>query len=200
MKIIIIGATGTIGRAVTDALASQHEVLPVGRNSGDYRADITSPSSLQSLFEENAPFDAVVCAAGEAAFNSLPDLTDGDLDLSLSSKLRGQIDLVRTGLPHLEDGGSFTLTSGILSQHPIPGSAAISMVNAGVEAFARAAVLDMPRGIRINVVSPPWISATLKEMGRDPADGLPASTVARAYVDSVESNRNGDVLDAREYQ
>ena len=200
MKIIVIGAAGTIGQAVTEALASRHDLLRVGRSSGDYQADITSPSSLQSLFEENAPFDAVVCAAGEAAFNPLPDLTDADIDLSLSSKLRGQIDLVRAGLPHVEEGGSFTLTSGILSQHPMPGSAAISMVNAGVEAFARAAALDMPRSIRINVVSPPWVSATLKEMGRDPDDGLPASTVARAYVDSVEGNRNGDVLDAREYQ
>jgi hypothetical protein len=81
--------------------------------------------------------------------------------------------IVRLGLPHIADRGSFTLTSGILSQHPTPGSASISLVNAGVESFARAAALELPRGIRINVVSPPWVRETLQAMGRDPHGGPP---------------------------
>jgi NAD(P)-dependent dehydrogenase (short-subunit alcohol dehydrogenase family) len=68
-----------------------------------------------------------------------------------------------------------------------------------VEAFARAAGLELPRGIRINAVSPPWVSETLASMGRDPAGGLSAEKVARAYVESVEGRRNGEVLDARRF-
>lgn len=171
MKAVVIGATGTIGQAVAAALEERgHEVLRVGRTSGDYQADIADPESVKKLFEEAAPFDAVVCAAGEAAFDDLTELSDDDFELSLTSKLMGQVNLVRCGLPHLrEKGGSFTLVSGVLSQEPTPGSAAVSMVNAGVEAFARAAALEMPPGVQVNVVSPPWVSETLEAMGRDPS-------------------------------
>ncbi len=143
------------------------------------------------------PFDALVCAAGEGRFGPLERLTDSDFQISLSSKLMGQVDLVRLGLRHAADGGSFTLTSGVASIEPAPGSAAISLVNAGVEAFGRAAALEMPRGLRINVVSPPWVSETLTAMGRDPAGGLPAEKVAKAYVQSVEGKANGEIIDAR---
>lgn len=199
MKIIVIGATGTIGQAVTQRLLSEHEVIRVSRTSGDAHADIADSASLSSLFSSRAPFDAVVCAAGEAAFRSFADLSDEDFALGLRSKLMGQVNLVRSGFPHIADGGSFTLTSGILSQHPTPGSASISMVNAAVEAFARAAALELPRGVRINVVSPPWVRETLEAMGQDPSPGLPASVVARAYAASVEGDMSGQVLDAREY-
>ncbi len=199
MRIIVIGATGTIGQAVAQSLSGGHEVIRVSRTSGDLHADIADSDSIRALFESAAPFDAVVCAAGQAAFGSFVDLSDEDFELGLSSKLMGQVNLVRLGYSHISDGGSFTLTSGVLSQHPIPGSASISMVNAGVEALARAAALELPRGIRVNVVSPPWVQETLKAMGRSPAQGLPASTVARAYVASVEGEMSGEVLDARDY-
>jgi NAD(P)-dependent dehydrogenase (short-subunit alcohol dehydrogenase family) len=199
MRIVVIGASGTIGRAVTQALSTRHELVRVGRSGGDFQADIARPATLRALFEAAAPFDAVVCAAGQAAFGALTELSDEDFQLGLASKLMGQVNLVRLGMAAISDGGSFTLTSGVLSQHPVPGSAAISPVNAGVEAFARAAALELPRGIRVNVVSPPWVSETLEAMGRDPASGLPASQVANAYIASVEGGMTGEVLDARVY-
>lgn len=199
MRVIVIGATGTIGRAVAESLAGGHEVVRVGRTSGERQADIGDPGAILALFEAVRPFDAVVCAAGQAAFGALLALTDEDFQLGLSSKLMGQVNLVRLGLPHIADGGSFTLTSGILSRHPVPGSASISMVNAAVEAFARAAALEVTRGVRINVVSPPWVQETLVAMGRDPIEGLPAATVARAYLASVEGELSGQVLDPRDY-
>lgn len=199
MKIIVIGATGTIGQAVTQRLSSEHEVIRVSRTSGDVHADIADSDSLRALFASRAPFDAVVCAAGQAAFRPLVNLNDEDFELGLRSKLMGQVNLVRLGFPHISDGGSFTLISGIVSQHPVAGSTSISMVNAAVEAFARAAALELPRGLRVNVVSPPWVRETLEAMGRNPSPGLPASVVARAYLASVEGDMSGQVLEAREY-
>ncbi len=199
MRIILIGASGTIGQAVHDVLSGEHDVVGVGRTSGQLHADISEPESLELLFEEASPFDAVICVAGGAAFGSLDELSDDDFQLGLSSKLMGQINMVRRGMAEIADEGSFTLTSGVLSQNPTPGSSSISMVNAGVEAFARAAALELPRGLRVNVVSPPWVSETLAEIGRDPADGLPAADVARSYVVSVEGQMNGHILDARDY-
>lgn len=198
MEIVVIGGTGTIGRRVADALEGDHRVVRVGRTSGQHRADITSPDSLRRLFGDVAPFDALVCAAGDASFGPLEELGAEDFRLGLESKLMGQVDLVRLGLPHVSDGGSFTLTSGVLAREPTPGSAAVSPVNAAVEAFVRAAALELPRDVRVNAVSPPWVKETLEALGRDPADGMAAADVARAYVASVEGGASGRVLDARE--
>ena len=109
------------------------------------------------------------------------------------------MNVVRLGLPHLRDGGSFTLTSGVLAFEPMPGGAAISPVNAAVEAFAKAAALELPRGVRVNVVSPPWVSETLEAMGQDGSHGMPAAQVARAYAEAVEGTASGATLDARTF-
>lgn len=197
MKIIVIGATGTIGRAVVQALSSRHQVVAVARSSGENRADIESKGSLQRLFEQLSPFDAVISAAGEARFKPLGDLSDDDFQFCLSSKLMGQVNVVRVAVGLINDGGSITLTSGVLAGEPMPGSAAISLVNAGLEGFVRAPALEAPRGIRVNIVSPPWVSETLSAMGMDPSGGMPAAEVASAYVASVEGGDTGRVIDAR---
>lgn len=200
MRVIVIGATGTIGKAVVEALADRHEVVRVGRRSGDLQVDIASQESIERFFAEVGPFDALVSAAGDARFGPLAALTDEDFAFSLSNKLMGQVHLVRTGFQHVRDNGSCTLTSGLLARYPVKGSAAITLVNAGLEGFARVAALEAPRGVRVNVVSPTWVSETLVAMGRDGSGGLPAATVARAYVESVEGNRNGEILDVRGFR
>lgn len=199
MKVIVIGASGTIGQSVVQALSAQHQVISVGRSSGEYQVDLTSKASIEQLFKAIAPFDAVVSAAGQAKFAELTALSDDDFQFSLNNKLMGQVNLVRVGLSYISDNGSFTLTSGVLANEPMPGSAAISLVNAGLEGFARAAALELPRGIRVNVVSPPWIRETLTAMGQDTSTGMPAAQAAAAYVESVESQRTGEVLDARSF-
>lgn len=155
-------------------------MVRVARTQGDFQVDITSTASLQRLFESVAPFDAVACAAGDARFKPLGDLIDEDFAVSLANKLMEQVNLVRIGMRYIKDHGSFTLVSGILAVEPAPGSAVISLVNAGLEGFARAAALELPRGIRINVVSPPWVSETLAIMGQDASMGMPAAQVAGA--------------------
>ncbi|HET6762346.1 MAG TPA: short chain dehydrogenase [Longimicrobiaceae bacterium] len=199
MKVIVVGATGTIGKAVAAALEARHEVVRVGNTHGDVKVDIASADSIRAMYEQVGDFDALVSAAGRAAFKPLDQLTDADFDLSLSNKLMGQINLVRLGMQRVRTGGSFTLTSGVLAREPMPGSGAVSLVNAGLEGFVLAAALQMPRGARINIVSPPWVAETLQAMGRDPHGGLPAERVAAAYVASVEGEENGAILDARSF-
>jgi NAD(P)-dependent dehydrogenase (short-subunit alcohol dehydrogenase family) len=199
MRILVVGGTGTIGSAVVDALRNEHEVLAASRSSADLPVDITSPDSIGELFRRAGRVDAVISCTGRGGWGPLEKLTDEDFELGLFNKLMGQVNLVRLGIPFVADGGSFTLSSGVLSQEPAPGSAVVSLVNSGVEGFARAAALELPRGIRINVVSPPWVSETLTAMGQDPSMGLPAATVAKAYVDSATSELGGQVIDARRY-
>ncbi len=195
MRILVVGATGTIGRAVVTALSPRHDIVPVTRGHTAITADLARPDSIRVLYQALGQVDAVVCAAGDAKFAPLDQLSDSDFQFSLSNKLLGQVNLVRYGFAHVRDGGSFTLTSGILARAPMPGSAAVSLVNSGLEGFTRAAALEAPRGIRVNAVSPPWVTETLQALGMDPSQGLPAASVARSYVESVEGKQSGAVLE-----
>lgn len=199
MTVLVVGGTGTIGQSVVDALNDEHDVIVAGHTTGEVQVDLADPASIERLYDTVGPVDAVVSCAGEAAFGALDELDDDDFGVSLSNKLMGQVNLVRKGLDAVRDDGSITLTSGVLSQEPIEGSAAISLVNAGLEGFVRAAALEMPRGLRVNVVSPPWVSETLEAMGEDPSGGLPAAEVATAYVASLEGEQSGAVIDARDH-
>jgi len=197
MRVVVVGGTGTIGSAVVAALSASHEVVTVGRTSGALQVDLASPESIRGMFQSVGAFDALVSAAGQAKFASLDELTDADYLFSFSNKLMGQVNLVRIGRQFINDGGSFTLTSGVLSQEPMKGSASISMVNAGLEGFVRAAAQELPCGIRVNVVSPPWVTETLVARKMDPSDGMPAASVAQAYLASVEGSMTGQTLDPR---
>jgi NAD(P)-dependent dehydrogenase (short-subunit alcohol dehydrogenase family) len=193
MRILLVGATGTIGRAVAAALSS-HDLVLASHSKAPEKVDLADPASIRSLLKRVGRVDAIASAAGSAAWKPLDQLDDTDFDFSLRNKLMGQINLARYGLAAVRDGGSVTLTSGYLAQHPVVGSGAVSLVNSGLEGFARAAALEAPRGVRVNVVSPPWVSETLVAMGQDPKGGLPAAVVARSYVESIEGKDSGRVL------
>lgn len=197
MRVVVVGGTGTIGSAVVKALSARHDVVPVGRKTGAFHVDLASPDSITALFKAIGTCDAVVSTAGIAKFAGLDELTYDDYFIGLKNKLMGQANLVRIGAQFVTDRGSFTLTSGVLSREPMKGSASISMVNAGLEGFVRAAALELPRGIRINVVSPPWVTETLLARGMDQSIGLPADRVAQAYLAGIEGTMTGQVIDPR---
>ena len=194
MRILIVGATGTIGRAIVSALSTGNEVISASLQRAALKVDVANPASIQRMYGSLGKLDAVVCAAGQAKFAPLDQLSDADFRFCLDNKLMGQVNIVRYGFEHMEDGGSFTLTTGILAQAPMPGSAAISLVNAGLEGFVRAAALEAPRKIRVNAVSPPWVTETLQALKMDTSPGLPAAVVARAYLRSVNGTDTGSIL------
>jgi NAD(P)-dependent dehydrogenase (short-subunit alcohol dehydrogenase family) len=196
MRVIVFGATGTIGKAIVAALGRDHEVLAVSRNS-KIRVDMSDPDSIRNLYRTVGRIDAVISAAGQARFKPLAQLTDDDFQFSLDNKLMGQVNLVRYGMDSMSDRGSFTLTSGILARFPMKGSGAISLVNAGLEGFVRAAALEAPRGIRVNIVSPPWITDTLRALGMDPSGGITPEAAAKLYVESLVGNQTGRVIEAK---
>ncbi len=196
MKILVIGSHGTIGREVINALAAEHEVIGASRSGADVSVDIRDVSSIITMYTQVGKVDAVVCAAGSGAWKPLDQLNEEDFAISLGYKLMGQVNVIRYGMANVNDGGSITTTSGVLARSPMVGSAAISLVNCGLEGFTRAAALEAPRGIRVNVVSPPWVTETLIEMGStDLSHGLPAATVALAYVRSVTGTQTGEVIE-----
>src|SRR6202042_151178 len=153
MKIILIGANGKIGELVQKALAGGgHEIVKVGHKSGDFQVEIENRESVRKLYQAVGSFDAVAIAAGEVAFAPLSELTAEKWQFSLGSKLMGQINLVQEAIPFINEKGSFTLVSGILNEEPIFAGVAGATVSGALEAFARAAAIELPKGLRINVV------------------------------------------------
>jgi len=193
MKIIVIGASGTVGRAVAQELSQRHEVIHVGRTQGDYQVDITSQQSVESLFEKTGRVDAIVSATGNLFFGPLATMTDGDFNQGLQDKLLGQIRLALTGQHYLNDGGSITLISGIVAHEPIAQGVNATTVNAGLEGFVRAAACELPRGIRINLISPTVLTESAAAYdGFFPGfASVPAASVAQAYRRSVEGVQSG---------
>ena len=119
MKILLIGASGTVGSAIKAELAQRHEVISIGRSSGDFQVDISDSASIRKLFEQTGKFDALVCAAGSVNFVPLGDMSETDFELGLRDKLMGQVNLLLIGREYANDGASFTFTSGILNRDPI---------------------------------------------------------------------------------
>ena len=194
MRVLIVGATGLLGKEIVRLLSTEHQVIGASRNGPDLSVDLTDKASILSMYRQLGMIDAVICAAGAAKFAPLQSLSDDDFAFSLANKLMGQVNLVRCAVGHVVHGGSLTLTSGILAQHPMAGSAAVSIVNAGIEAFGRSAALELKGKARVNVVSPGWVSETLAAMGQARSAGVPAQAVAQAYKRSLLEDITGEVI------
>ena len=196
MKVLIVGASGIIGRAVSSELGQRHEVITAGRNSGDVRLDITDSDSIRAVCAEAGPVDAVVSTSGTVKFAPFAELDSAGYEIGLRDKLMGQANLVLIGRDSISDGGSFTLTTGTLDRDPIVAGSSASMVNGAINAFVMAAAIEMPRGQRINAVSPGVIEEAMEVYapyfrGFQP---VPAARAALAYSKSVEGARTGMVF------
>lgn len=197
MKILLIGSTGTIGSQVLKLLKGKHEVITANRSSGDLRIELGAPQSVKNIFSQLSGLDAVVSAAGPCKFGSLMKLTDADFQFGFDQKFMGQINLLRYGLSSVKERASFTFTGGMGGRSPQDkGFTSIAAMNAALEGFVRAAALEMPPGIRVNVVAPPWVTETREALGMDLSVGRPAAEVARSYVDVIEGSMTGQVVDA----
>ena len=193
MRILLVGASGLLGTAVAEALAD-HDLITASR-TGTEQVDLTEPDSITALYDRIGRVDAVVCTAGVTPFAPISELSLDQYRAGITDKLLGQIALVRLGLDRVADGGSFTLTSGVLSEDPIPTGTVAATVNGGIQAFVRASAIELPRGLRINTVSPTVLAEAWDSYG-DFFPGyppVPVAEAARAYVKSVLGAQTGQI-------
>lgn len=197
MKILLIGASGTVGRAVVDEFNQEghHEIIRAGRTSGDVQVDLTSEESVTALFAKTGNVDAIVATTGNLFFGPLTEMTTQNFSVGLQDKLLGQVRLALIGQHALNVGGSITLTSGIVGQEPIAQGVNATTVNAALEGFVKAAACELAKGQRINIVSPTLLAESKTAYGPffPGFESVPAARVALAYRRSIEGVQTGRV-------
>jgi NAD(P)-dependent dehydrogenase (short-subunit alcohol dehydrogenase family) len=182
MKILLIGANGNIGKLICPVIAKKHEVVTAGRKHGDLMVDISSFLSIENLFKQLTNIDAVICTAGDSISDDLHVMNNEKYMAGIQHKLLSQINLVLVGMKFLNDNGSFTLISGKMGEKPAKTTSGKAVANGAINSFVLAAALEMPRGIRINVVSPSKIT------------DVPATDLAAAYLKSINTLCNGEII------
>jgi len=129
-------------------------------------------------------------------FGPLTEFTEDQFMLGFTDKVMGQINLVLEGLTFINDGGSFTLTTGVLNRDPIRMGAGAATANGAIDGFVIGSAIEMPRGIQINVVSPGLLEASEERYGEYFPGHERVSTrrVGLAYAKSVEGPNTGKVI------
>ncbi len=201
MKLLIIGGNGTIGKKVSAYFSKKHDIIIGGRQSGNVTVDIADSESIKAMFDRAGKIDAIVCIAGEAKWAPFDSLTEEDFYIGLRSKLMGQVNLVRIGQDFLSPGGSFTLTTGILADHPVVMTTSAALVNGAIHSFVRAAALELKNEHRINVVSSGLVEDAVEKYeayfpGHNP---IPMQKVINGYVRSVEGKGSGKIIKIYDY-
>ena len=194
-KVLVIGATGLVGKNIVTKLTGKVEVIAASLNHDSNPVDLSNPESLKALFAKVGKVDAIICTAGVAHFKALAETGDQDWQFAINNKMMGQINTIRFGQEYLNENGVIILTTGILAQYPMPGSAIVSAVNAAVEATVKGYSLEL-ENTRINAVSPGWVKETMEAMGMDSTPGMPASEVAQYYLDLLDTSTSGEISTA----
>lgn len=196
MRILVVGASGTVGQAAIRELSRRHEIVKAGRSSGDLTVDVMDEASVKAMYARLGKVDAVVACAGHVHFGPVATMTPEQFRKGLNDKLMGQVNLVLLGLDNVNDNGSFTLTSGVLDRDPVRAGANAAAVNGAIGAFVKGAAIEMPRGIRINAVSPGLLEDSAQKYdgffpGHEPVS---AARVGLAYAKSVDGALTGQVI------
>lgn len=196
MRIIVVGAGGNIGRAVCEELGPRHEIITAGRTSGDIRVDLADKGTVSAMYAKAGKVDAVISATGDVRFSPLEHFSEDQFMIGLRYKVMGQINLVLEGMRKIADRGSFTLTSGILNRDPVRTGAAAATANGALDGFVVGAAIEMPRGQRVNVVSPGLLDVSLEQYGAmfPGHEAVSSKRVGLAYAKCVEGALNGEVV------
>ena len=199
MKVVVVGGEGTIGRRLVPELRELgHAVVTAGRASGDVRVDLTSRRSIEKMYRQVGAVDAVVSVAAHGALDYFATLTRDELIANMQGKLFGQVDLVLIGQHHVLDGASFTLTSGIFADRAWPGVTGGAMISGALHAFVLSAAIELPRGMRVNAVSPTMIGDSVETFSEHFPGMRPVAmdSLLADYLACVHGRQTGKVIRA----
>lgn len=205
MRILVIGATGTVGKNVVRALSTHHdkvgqghlEIISASRSSTAHPVDCRDDASVAALFDKVGTVDAVVSTIGGAKWASATDASLETYASTVNGKLLCQVRITLAARGHVRPGGSITLTSGIVGNFAFPGGSPSAIANIGLDAFVKSAAAELPH-MRLNTVS-----ATVLEESADAYaavfpgfSAVPGAVAAAAFVRSVYGSETGQTIRA----
>jgi NAD(P)-dependent dehydrogenase (short-subunit alcohol dehydrogenase family) len=167
-RVVIIGAGSGIGRSIAIACSQEGAAVVLGGRSRESLeetakrlsgarevrgVDATVESEVEAFFEQVGAFDHLVSTITQGVVGPIAELRLADVQRVMGAKLWAPILLVKHGAPRIAAEGSFTFFSGIRGARPAPRTSITSMVNGGLEAFAKAMAVELGP-VRVNVISP----------------------------------------------
>jgi NAD(P)-dependent dehydrogenase (short-subunit alcohol dehydrogenase family) len=176
-KAVVVGGTHGMGLAIVKALLDGGaEVMLTGRNGQNLeaarrelgarahvaRSDIANLSDIDALGEhveeKLGRVDVLFVNAGYAKLELFEHVTEETYDRQFAVNTRGAYFTVQRLAPLIRDGGSVVFTTSAADETGTPGLSVYSAAKAAVRSFARGFAAELlPRGIRVNAVSPGFI-------------------------------------------
>ena len=194
-KIIVVGATGRLGRVVVNGL-KDYEVIRAGRSGPDLKIDALDFESVSDLFASVGTFDGLISCIGGTPFKTFEELTMEDFALGLSKKCFSQLNLAKAAIPFLSDNGSITLTSGIIGDEPILAGSCAAAANGALNMSVSTLAAEYAGRLRINVVSPSIIENSVEDYGMlfDGFEPTSEKRIIEAYRRTISAPISGRVL------
>jgi short-subunit dehydrogenase len=212
-KVLLTGATGGLGQAIAEALASKGasvvlssrkadalETLSAGLPGDGHRvlpADLAEPGVAERLAAEAGAVDALVANAGLPGAGWLTDFTPEQLTRALRVNLEAPMLMARALFPAMLERGSghLVFVASLAGKAASPRSSIYNATKFGLRGFALGLRADLdPKGIGVSLVSPGFIrdAGMFADSGAKPPGGLGTATpeqVAGAVVKAIERNK-----------
>ena len=194
-KIVVVGATGRLGRVVVDGL-NDYEVIRAGRSGPDLKIDALNFESVSDVFASIGTFDGLISCIGGTPFKTFEELTMEDFALGLSKKCFSQLNLAKAAIPYLTENGSITLTSGIIGDEPILAGSCAAAANGALNTCVSTLAAEYAGKLRINIVSPSIIENSVEDYGMlfDGFEPTSKKRIVEAYRRTISAPISGRVL------
>jgi NAD(P)-dependent dehydrogenase (short-subunit alcohol dehydrogenase family) len=194
-KIVVVGATGRLGRVVVGGL-SDYEVVRAGRSGPDLKIDALDFESVSDVFASIGTFDGLISCIGGTPFKTFEELTMEDFALGLSKKCFSQLNLAKAAIPYLTENGSITLTSGIIGDEPILAGSCAAAANGALNMCVSTLAAEYAGKLRINIVSPSIIENSVEDYGMlfDGFEPTSKKRIVEAYRRTISAPISGRVL------
>lgn len=166
--ILIVGGGSGIGFAVAQgALRDGAQVTVASTNAArlegaaaqlgaqSAQLDITDESAVAAFFADRR-FDHIVTTAGDWGGPRRGPLVDVDIEAAhglFNVRFWGAVKLAKHGAKALREGGSLTLTDGMVAHRPAKGSTISTAMAGAIEHLTRALAVELAP-VRVNCVCP----------------------------------------------
>ena len=140
----------------------------IGSGTLSVQGDVTNVADLDGLFrqtqEQHGKIDVLFANAGVAPVIPFDQVDEAFFDQTSDINFKGVYFTVQRALPYLNDNASVILNSSVANQKGLAGLSVYNATKAAVRSLARSFSAELlPRGIRVNVLSPGAIQTPIFE-------------------------------------